>query len=75
MSRAAISPAPPAKRWLSRREAAEYLSMSAHTLANMACKGTGPKFRNPSGTGRGGGNALYDVADLDKWVLTHGSQS
>jgi hypothetical protein len=49
--------------WFSRREAADYLSMSLSSLAHMACEGTGPRFF------KAGGKVRYLKEDLDCWAM------
>ena len=48
--------------WMTRAEAADYLRMSAKTLANLASLGEGPKFQKRSGTLR------YHRDVLDGWL-------
>jgi hypothetical protein len=54
---------------LRRVESAEYLrevhalSLSAHTLENLACKGEGPQFRYS------GRIPIYETSDLDAYAL------
>lgn len=50
------------KRLLSPKEAAEYLHMSADTLANWRSSGTGPKFNQPAK------KVYYFKDDLDEWI-------
>jgi len=59
----------PTRAYLSRKEAADYLSevyfpISAMTLARYAAKGTGPIERMRPG----GSQALYLRDDLDTWA-------
>lgn len=56
------------KDWLSRPEAAHYLSMSPKTLANWAANGKGPSFRKV-----GGKHILYSRQELDAFVQTSGA--
>jgi predicted DNA-binding transcriptional regulator AlpA len=48
---------------LDRKNAAAYLGYAPKTLAEWACKGTGPKGI------RVGGRIFYFQADLDAWVM------
>lgn len=57
------------RHYLTRQEAAEYIGHSKKTLANWASNRTGPRFIKPSG------KALYDVADLDLWASSLGTQA
>jgi len=50
------------KRYLTPREAAEYLRIGLSTLGIHRIKGTGPKFI------RWANNIRYDLADLDAWM-------
>jgi len=55
-------------KYLSRREASEYLkaqglSVAVTTLGKFVTVGGGPKYR------RFGRNAVYTVSDLDAWVI------
>lgn len=57
----------PEKIYLTRIEAAEYVSLhglpcSPRTLTKMACVGGGPKYM------RFGKNSIYTEADLDAWI-------
>ena len=55
------------RRYMTRAEAASYLGFSPRTLANLASKGQGPRFSQPTATGNGA-KTLYDITDLDSWV-------
>lgn len=55
------------RRFLTRSEAATYLGFSPRTLANLASKGQGPRYSQPTAPGHGA-KTLYDIADLDRWV-------
>ena len=50
------------KKWLLRKEAAEYLGLSVSALAHMACEMRGPRYF------RAGKHTRYLVEDLDTWV-------
>jgi hypothetical protein len=56
-------------RWLSPREAAGYLRLSHHTLERFRRKKVGPRFFR---VGPGRRRVVYDIADLDAWVLRQG---
>lgn len=58
--------------WWGRAKAAEYLGMSPGTLANWACRGTGPRFKRISG-GKRGGAVRYRKEWLDDYVMSSGS--
>jgi predicted DNA-binding transcriptional regulator AlpA len=49
--------------WLTRKEAAAQLRLSAATLANWASLGLGPRFSRI-----GGGRVLYRLADVEAWM-------
>lgn len=53
------------KRLLTRIEAAEYLGVSAGTLARWACERTGPAFVKLS---HGKGGVRYPVDHLDDFI-------
>ncbi len=53
--------------FLSKREAAEYLSLSARSIDNLLAKGELPAFRPPIGTEHGR-KLLFRRCDLDAWV-------
>jgi len=58
---------PPLKEYLSRREAAQYVSdcglpLSKNTLQKYATVGGGPPYR------KFGNRAVYRAPDLDAWV-------
>jgi hypothetical protein len=75
-----IEPAEPSRLYLTRKEAADYISaripveMSASILAERAMEGTGPRYviwqsgRRTAGHGGRGRPALYTTADLDEWI-------
>lgn len=48
------------------REAADYVGLSKSTLDKLRCYGTGPRYFK---LGRA---VVYDTADLDAWVASHG---
>lgn len=50
------------KRLLTVREAAEYVSLSRHTLNGLRVSGGGPSFIKL------GSAVRYDLSDLDKWI-------
>jgi predicted DNA-binding transcriptional regulator AlpA len=49
--------------WLDRQGAAEYLGLTIDTLAQMATRGTGPRYSKPSKR-----IVRYRVSDLDAWL-------
>jgi predicted DNA-binding transcriptional regulator AlpA len=49
--------------WLDRQEAADYVGLTVDTLAQMATRGTGPRFAKPSKR-----IARYRISDLDAWL-------
>lgn len=49
--------------WLDRQAAAEYLGVNVDTLAQMATRGTGPRYSKPSKR-----LVRYHVRDLDLWL-------
>ncbi len=51
------------RKYLSTREAAEYLGLSARTLDRYRVSGEGPVFH------RFGGRVRYTRADLDAWAV------
>jgi len=51
-------------RWLTRPQAATYTGYSPKTLANLASQDRGPAYRR-----FGGGRVLYELADLDSWIM------
>ncbi len=51
------------KKWLSTREAAEYLGLSVQSMWDYRCAGIGPRSYK---TGR---YVRYDIDDLDTWVM------
>lgn len=51
-------------RWLTRPHAATYTGYSPKTLANLASQDRGPTYRR-----FGGGRVLYELADLDSWIM------
>lgn len=54
------------KRWLTRKEAGEYLGVHPRTLANWAAERHGPRYSKPSGR-----SCMYRLADLDAYLETH----
>lgn len=52
--------------WKNREEAADYLGVTSQTLAQMAHRGTGPRYSKPSGR-----LVRYHVDDLDAWLRDH----
>jgi len=57
--------APDGTRYLRTQKAAEYVGLASSTLAKMRISGVGPKFIKA-----GARIVLYDVADLDLWLVT-----
>lgn len=57
------------KQFYSPSEAAEYLGLSASTLAKMRSRGDGPVFR------KFGGRIRYSIQDLDAWAERHAATS
>ena len=51
-------------RWLDTDQASKYLRISPRTLADMRARADGPRCRRVSHK-----RVLYDIADLDAWVL------
>ncbi|MFD3427665.1 helix-turn-helix transcriptional regulator [Nocardia fluminea] len=51
------------KRWLTRKEAADYMGVHPRTLANWAATGHGPRYSKPSGK-----SCMYRLADLDAYL-------
>jgi predicted DNA-binding transcriptional regulator AlpA len=49
-------------------EAAHYVGLAKATLVKLRCVGGGPQFR------RLGRAVIYERADLEAWVRTHGKQ-
>lgn len=49
--------------WLDRKGAAEYLGITVDTLAQMAHRGTGPKYAKPSER-----IVRYHRDELDRWL-------
>ncbi len=63
-------PATPQRKYLSRKEAAEYLGViSAPTLAKYAVIGGGPRFYKLSS------KVGYTIEDLDAWAQVRTSTS
>jgi hypothetical protein len=60
-----MQPDATACRPLSRREAAEYLSISPLTLSRWAMRSKGPRYVR---CGQVRGRALYEMRDLDAWL-------
>jgi excisionase family DNA binding protein len=56
---------PETRRLLKVQEAAEYTSMSKHTLNGLRVKGGGPKFVKL------GSSVRYQVSDLDEWIRSN----
>jgi predicted DNA-binding transcriptional regulator AlpA len=54
---------------LDAKAAAEYLRLSASTLARRRCQGTGPKFL------RAGDSIRYRISDLEAWLVEATSTS
>lgn len=52
-----------ASPWLDRDAAAKYVGLTVDTLAQMATRGTGPKYSKPSKR-----IVRYRVSDLDAWL-------
>lgn len=52
-------------RWLRARQASTYVGISYDHLQKLREKGSGPKWRKV------GGIVLYDVQDLDAFVIAH----
>jgi hypothetical protein len=50
------------EKFLSTREAADYLKVSTGTLENWRYAGDGPKFSKPKGT------VYYALSDLQEWI-------
>lgn len=55
-------------RWLDAEQAAQYLRISPHTLERFRIHGTGPRYFRLGGRRR----IVYDIADLDSWVVAQG---
>lgn len=56
----------PKKKWLSPREAAEYVGLSVDHLARLRVQGDGPRFAK---TARGRSGAIrYPDTELDAWM-------
>ncbi|MFE9785209.1 helix-turn-helix transcriptional regulator [Nocardia salmonicida] len=51
------------KRWLTRKEAADYMGVHPRTLANWAATGHGPRYSKPSGN-----SCMYRLDDLDAYL-------
>ena len=54
------------KRYLTPKEAAEYLCVGHSTLSIHRMNGTGPKFIK-----WGHMNVRYDIQELDRWMAEH----
>lgn len=54
-------PSEPSRKWLTRQEVADRLRLPVKTLAEWACKGTGPPYR------KFGRHTRYDERDLEAW--------
>ena len=52
----------PIKRFLNTREAADYVGLSAKTLARRRAAGEGPRYIKRSK------RVIYEVVDLDAWM-------
>lgn len=61
---AATNIIPISRRFLTRKEAAEYLGVSMHTIEKLCFK---RKIRYYSPTGK---QSYFDVGDLDKYVMS-----
>jgi len=55
----------PQAKYLRRREAAQYVGLSEHTLNNLAARGEGPRFLKA-----GKRICVYAIAELDSWLST-----
>ncbi|MET7773157.1 helix-turn-helix domain-containing protein [Nocardia sp. NPDC005366] len=62
----AAAPDTGAKRWLTRKEAADYLDINPRTLANWAALGHGPRYSKPSGR-----SCMYRLGDLNAYLEAH----
>ena len=51
---------------MTRQEAADYLGISSDSLAQMATRGTGPRYAKLSGR-----MTRYRIEDLDAWIEAH----
>jgi predicted DNA-binding transcriptional regulator AlpA len=63
------SPAREGRRYLSEKQAADYLGLSDKTLQRHRGAGSGPQFV------KCGGRVLYDVIDCDGWMEKQKVQS
>ncbi|MGV9613244.1 helix-turn-helix transcriptional regulator [Nocardia xishanensis] len=54
------------RRWLTRKEAADYMGIHPRTLANWAAAGRGPRYSKPSGS-----SCMYRLGDLDAYLQAH----
>ena len=69
-----MNKAKPIEKYLSRKEAAEYLTnargilTTAQTLATWAYRDNSPKFKKLKGSGGRYWCAYYTKADLDTWL-------
>ncbi|MGW0324777.1 helix-turn-helix transcriptional regulator [Nocardia sp. NPDC003183] len=54
------------RRWLTRKDAADYMGIHARTLANWAATGHGPRYSKPSGK-----SCMYRLDDLDAYLQAH----
>ena len=57
------------QEWYTRAEAESYLRLKHNSLAQMAYRGTGPKFKKVSYR-----HTLYRRADLDAWIEEQDTQ-
>jgi predicted DNA-binding transcriptional regulator AlpA len=57
------------RRYLSERQAADYLGISDKTLQRHRGAGTGPQYI------KCGGRVLYDIRDCDSWMESQKVQS
>jgi hypothetical protein len=57
--------APPTAKYLGKRAAAEYLTISTVTLDRLRSTGRGPTYARPIR------KIIYDVHDLDAWMQRH----
>lgn len=51
-------------RWMTRVQEGAYTGYAPKTVANLASQDQGPAYRRFPG-----GRVLYDLADLDAWVM------
>ena len=64
-----VEPLPPWDGLLDPRSAAAILRLSIHTLADMRCKGTGPRFL------KAGRLVRYRLSDVQAWLDAHSFQN